>query len=561
MPLLRTLITSLLAFYCLPISAIPSQNSAISRARSRFGRRTPHSVPYRPVPASVLSDYEVRSQDGYVAVSDYIVHGLSGLKHMVSRQYELRLSESFYWGLGILLQEYRSTTICLHRFPDGNPLANLTAYTNGENVRVLSMERFSNVLNTAQCSEESVKLTFTSENQFEQVESAWSWVNNEDDNYIVLVTENARCNVPDGDPTVRQPWHVKQALFNSTGNIVTLVAEPKTWQEAFQDWRLRVSSRGILPKHPQSQPGLNKRLTINHTLDIPLAVDLSGAKLTLGDDDGGTGASVACNPCYTTGSLDFDIDVVPYLIPPHLGGTVKVIANGIGASITADLSITERLTKGITGADTIFSFTPEGLGINIPDIIDIGPTLKLVAEAGIGEIDTTVDMSAGVDIVIPDGSIYEVDFDDSSKDRDSGWTPQFSPLPPQISESISISANIGTQLRLELDGVVLGIGGSVGIMLAAPTLSIEVKGIAENNACNVPGADFGVELDVELGAALDAFESGGAFDIGAAATQTLVATSMQLFSTCMTMAGAAPSAPAAPYPLGNSTVPAMPTAT
>ncbi|KAK3049990.1 hypothetical protein LTR09_008645 [Extremus antarcticus] len=82
----------------------------------------------------------------------------------------------------------------------GNPHANLTAYTaDGQNVRVLSLERFQNVLENAKCTKTSVEFTFLSEVNFDRVQKEWGWINDAEDHYLVLVTENARCNIPDGD--------------------------------------------------------------------------------------------------------------------------------------------------------------------------------------------------------------------------------------------------------------------------------------------------------------------------------------------------------------------------
>lgn len=172
------------------------------------------------------------------------------------------------------------------------------------------MERFNDVLMAADCSTNSIKLTFTQEVEFDQVQDAWGWVNSADANYIVLVTENARCNIADGDPTVRQPWHVTSAQFDDTTNVVTLTAESKTWSEAFSDWRLKLNTRGLLPQGPR---GINKRLTISADPSIDLSQDFSGLGFEM-EDEGGSDVtgSVSCDPCYTSGSIDFDIDIVPY---------------------------------------------------------------------------------------------------------------------------------------------------------------------------------------------------------------------------------------------------------
>lgn len=207
--------------------------------------------------------------------------------HMVNKEYGLRTTESFYWG------------------PAGNTLANLTAYRAGKNVRVLSLERFHNVLDNFKCTADSVEFTFVKEVQFQTVVEEWSWINDADDNYLVLVTESARCNVPDGDETVRQPWHVTKAVFDDSANTVTLQAQPKTWENAFSHWHLRVSSKGIMPpSHPSREKRWEQQASLSLAANLP---DWS-IPLTV-DDETSSSASIACNPCYTTGALDFNIDI------------------------------------------------------------------------------------------------------------------------------------------------------------------------------------------------------------------------------------------------------------
>ena len=59
------------------------------------------SVNFRPVHPSTLSGYEDRDQTRN-GVGDFVMHGLGGLMKMVSREYGLRRSESFFWGPGPL---------------------------------------------------------------------------------------------------------------------------------------------------------------------------------------------------------------------------------------------------------------------------------------------------------------------------------------------------------------------------------------------------------------------------------------------------------------------------
>lgn len=312
-------------------------------------RRPQPRLEYRPIAASELRDYEVRQGVGSnIPTSNYISHGISGLMGVVDSEYGLRDAESFYWG------------------PEGNPLANLTAYVGSRAVRVLSTERFDRVLENAECTATSVKLKFNKEIHFDQIQSEWSWVNQQHDNYIVLVTDNARCNMPDGDPTVRQPWHVKRIDFNDGDNTVTLSAEPKTWEDAFDHWSLKVSSHGIIP-HTQ-QRALKKRIGYDGTASIALAADFSTDTITLEDGDMGTSGSVSCNPCYTTGSLDFDIDVTWWLIG-GLEGYVTMTPNDIGAFLTMSVATEQEIVAGLSKGVNILTYP--GSRVYIKGLIDV----------------------------------------------------------------------------------------------------------------------------------------------------------------------------------------------
>jgi hypothetical protein len=50
---------------------------------------------------------------------------------------------------------------------DGNPYANLTAFADGKEIKVLFLERLREVLQAAACSNNSVKLTFVQEVAFD----------------------------------------------------------------------------------------------------------------------------------------------------------------------------------------------------------------------------------------------------------------------------------------------------------------------------------------------------------------------------------------------------------
>ena len=221
------------------------------------------------------------------------------------------------------------------------------------------MERFQDVLDNAKCSDNSIQFKFKKEVAFDLVQKEWKWINDADSNYVVLVTENARCNAPDGDHTNRQPWHIKTAAFNDATNTVTLTAEPKTWEDAFSHWHLKVDSKGLVPRHR-----LAKRIGWeNETFSLPLAASLPPLPLEFTGDDDEIAASVTCSSCYTTGSLDFLVDVDWDLLD-GVSGTITMTPNDLAAYVTVDVSVEKEFGDGVGLTKEIFSYVP--FGINIP---------------------------------------------------------------------------------------------------------------------------------------------------------------------------------------------------
>lgn len=245
---------------------------------------------------------------------------------------------------------------------------------------MLSMERFSATLSKAVCSSKSITPTFPNKSQYKEVEEEWSWVNSAADNYIVLVTESAQCNSANDDPAERQPWHVSSAIFDPSSYAVTFIAKPKSWEAAFNDWHLTVKTRGILPtgtKVKREHPTLSRRYEISGAPSINLNTDIGDIKLKLGGESiGGAEAYIECSGCGTSGDLDFEIDVIPWLtpLPPHLSGTLS-IGNDIGASFDLDIGAEVPLAAGANGSDTIWSMSPPDVGLSINGILDMGLTV------------------------------------------------------------------------------------------------------------------------------------------------------------------------------------------
>lgn len=413
-------------------------------------------------------------------------------------------------------------------------------------MKILSLERHSDVLHSADCSSDSIALKFHTADQFRDVQTAWSWVNDDDAHRIMLVTDNSDCNVDDGDPTIRQPWVVNAIQFDVASELVFLAAEPITWEAAFQDqWRVQGGSRPIVKDAPRMAMPLTKRVDFAGTPKVQLAHNVDGISINVPK----VPVTLTCDPCHTTGELDFDYDIVPWLLPqPHLGGVFQVYGNNIGAEIAAKLTANAKLVNE-TYHDVIYDIPLPKAGLGIPNLFALGFNLKLEL-AGAVSVDASTSMTAGISVQIPDNSTYVLNFDDRSKDQNSGWQPTFSPI-LDLSGNVGVHASIGPQLSLELDAQMLSFGGSLGLALAGPQLQADATVIADSHGvCDKPDAEAGFEVDLKLHIDLHAFESANIGFAKPAATQTIVAGDLNLFTTCVPLSTGTP----APLVLGNSSI-------
>lgn len=152
-------------------------------------------------------------------------------------------------------------------------------------------------------------------------------------------------------------------------------------------------------------------------------------------------------------------------------------------------------------------------------------------------------MTLGARLDVPADAIAKVDFSDSSKNQFSGWLPTFTPVGPELSGSVSVSAAVGPRISLELGITVVGgaVGVGAGLSLGAPDLNLNLGASADTagGVCGDPNAHLGVNLDVGLSAELDAF--GGFGDPKDLPNKLpLIATSLPLFSTCQTIGDSTP---------------------
>ena len=404
------------------------------------------------------------------------------------------------------------------------------------------MERFRDAVDVT-CSPNSIQLTVNNKAHFKEIQREWGWVNDAEENYIILITEND-CLADDSDLD-RQPWHITHATFDTSTKVVSLAAEPKTWQDALGYWNLHVSSKGL---STYGSPSKRSLLGADKTISISLDHPFGGDPIALSDI-----ASIACNPCDTHGSLDFD-----FHFDATDDNTVTVTPSGVGVTVTAALTIGGEVS-GLSKTQNLVDIPLDG-GFDIKGIASGGPQLKIDLVAGINQASAEIDLSTGVTVSIPDDSSATMDFDDSSQNSLNGWVPTFDFDPPSLGTGITLSASAGVEVRLDFEATVFKKGAAAGLALDAPTLQFDFAG--SDDACS--GA-AGVDVDLSLVGKLDGYAGFGSVD-DKPNDFNILSTATPIWSTCMNVGGGdSPTTPpsqtasmATPTPTGSVSASATP---
>lgn len=385
-----------------------------------------------------------------------------------------------------------------------------------------------------QCSDHGISLKWKDEQSYDAAKTNWDWVNQDDERYIAMVTNSAACGGH------RQVYKVYKCETDSASLSMSMDAKPVDFIEAFPFMKFRLSTTGV----PQDNAARGITLEKRATVTIPAGHDFSGTNIFTQNIADGLDVSLTCGSCMTTGNIDIDLEVNGDITKfPPIDGSITVTPSGISATVGLDLVVSAELTSEFDKSITFLNIPLIENPLSVAGIATVGPSLMVNMDAKIESVTAEVDLSLGsVTLSIPDDSKATLDFFDSSKDSTTDFTPQFTTTGPSVSAGISASANFGPNIVLGLDVEALGVGLAAGLALAAPTLDLTAS--FNENGC------AGVDFEADLTAQLNAFGGAGKIaDVAADNTISLIGTSTQIFSICLTVptdAAATMTAAAAP---------------
>ncbi|KAK4508130.1 hypothetical protein PRZ48_001868 [Zasmidium cellare] len=365
----------------------------------------------------------------------------------------------------------------------------------GEAVKFLAMDEFEDELEHAHCTDQSVEITFNEEADFQEVVKDWGFINEHEDNHVLLITTNQQCDKGVDVTNNLQPWIVRKAEFDDKANNVRLSGDPVEFSELPYHAQIEASSQGTLipakfrRDEPTESEEYKKPGDINFNIEVPeVGLALGSAGDVLKSLQGKPpDVTIACMNCSIHGGLDFDVSIHADLnSKTKLSGGISLKAKDVGATIRVLLSVNTVLKNVISTEQPVFGYVPTGLGFYFGKIIDIGPTMMLYFRVNVGGNEVPVAVETGFDFSIDPDAEFKLDFGDPTKSDANGWQPKFEALDPRVSEgNYSLEAKMGPVLQFVIAGKVLGMGAEAGFDMGGGNIEFDVEQGANSDMCDV----------------------------------------------------------------------------
>jgi hypothetical protein len=294
----------------------------------------------------------------------------------------------------------------------------------------------------------------------------------------------------------RQPWVVSNVDYDPKHLIVHLNATKKEWTDVAHTYNLDFGQYSPPASSKTRRWGMDKQINLDLTSTFPAAFTTSV------DITSNLNVGVTCNKCGTKGTLT-------------LAGHVEmswwdlkaftVTANPTGVQMDLNLAIS------VAATDPALKFEPPPWnfftiplgGFSIPGLVDLGPELTLGAGFGITGVQGKATISTSITGTIPDSSTAEINLVGNKGGSASGWVPEWSAGPLDISETVSSSIDVFGLAKIGIALTVVGTGVEVAFNLKIPDIALTASFTHDNKGvCADKQHTDGVSLALTVGADL-----------------------------------------------------------
>ncbi|KAF1965795.1 hypothetical protein BU23DRAFT_574625 [Bimuria novae-zelandiae CBS 107.79] len=408
-------------------------------------------------------------------------------------------------------------------------MANFTLRAPQDEELILPIENFAKELKSIKCGKpgEGMTLTFQDQQSYDYAQKQWKWVDDEDINHFILVTEPDQCYQGDD----RSPYLVKTIDFDSSKLTACLKAEEVEWKDVAMNFHLSTSHEYVDPNtanvtHPQLvRKDEDAKFDLSMNFDQPI---FNFGK----ESDQTSGLSLSANAKISTGGsmvADFEIDT--FLgFPTDV--SMRVYPQGVYGQIMLELNADGTLGRPLDWALTPEIEIPVG-ALNIKGILELGPYITMGVHLGSSALTGTATWSAGAKASLKDSAEVKAvllgDGENSIKD----WDPVFEKIDPTFSAEIGGDVRawgeLGVQFKAEVLGGVWGYQASVDAELPY----FEAKLSAQVNSEGVCGTQKTLGVEVDAGVGINVNLNMGQIDKSPDFQKDLFDTRWPLFSTCM----------------------------
>lgn len=290
-----------------------------------------------------------------------------------------------------------------------------------------------------QCTNTTVTIQLDDSAAFAQLQSAWDWTNQEQDNSLILIAGSGQC----GWNEDREPFSISKIAYKNSTNTAVLTGKSTAWTDLAANYDLHVGT----------QPGTNlarRDIDKDYTLDFNHDIGFGNWSFPI---DSTFSVGLTCKTCYTTGDFTFDFDIKTRLGIP-VDASLTLQPQGVSAVLDPTVSLSGNIVASKQFKDTFLRIPIDG--ITIASIIDLGPEIAFSGALTIGPLKGTASVTTGVTVTVEDSAEMYIDLLSSSHFNVSGWSPQVTGKTPTVTESISAGVSLGVLADVEFDVTVLG---------------------------------------------------------------------------------------------------------
>lgn len=422
---------------------------------------------------------------------------------------------------------------------------------------MLNSNNFGKLVKSTDCSNENnIKVTFGDVQSMKDAENAWAWVHKDPKNVVIYVLDGKDCGGKNG----RQPYYIKDIKYDENAKSAEMESSIAHWPEFADDAQITINTMPKAPAAPDApakrgffddignafkggaqkvgdaftsvgkkaedlakaaadkakeEAEKAKKLAedeakkvvdtatklgkIDKNFNIPLNKQVDKNRNILKTDVKGVNLQIDCVDCHTKGSLDVDM-------------TISIKDGFVGHATVKD-DVVFHLGLGLTASGAVKGGAPvleksirlftAGLpGFTIPNVLEVGPSFDIDAQASIQSITGTVHAEAGAEMVIPKGNKIAIHSNDKTEVK-----PTFSLTPASITAEIDMVTRVNPLFTLNIGATFLKKGVIGGVGVAAPTVDL-TTGIAastKGDACPNEAAKVAAKLAVDIGVQVEVF--------------------------------------------------------